>query len=104
MDTWQTYANCLSVDPEAFFPSHAGGYKSPLAAMRICQECPVRQWCLYENFDLPHGVVGGLSENQRRKMHRDKLRPPVPPPFRLRDALPQGEAEVRVALAGGATS
>jgi WhiB family redox-sensing transcriptional regulator len=66
---WQDQALCAQVDPELFFPSKGSGVRIP---KRVCRVCPVRAECLdyaFEN-DLHHGVWGGTSEQERRRMRR----------------------------------
>jgi hypothetical protein len=69
-------ALCAQVDPELFFPTHgdtnAGNVR---AAKRICGECPVQQLCL-DTFGaaITDGIVGGLSERERRGMRADARR------------------------------
>jgi WhiB family transcriptional regulator, redox-sensing transcriptional regulator len=61
---------CTTVDPEVFFPLPSG---DPGAALRVCASCPVRELCL-DTFGplVPHGVVGGLTEDQRRYLVADR--------------------------------
>ena len=67
---WQERALCAETDPEAFFPEKGG---STRMAKRICRGCEVRAECLefaLEN-DERHGVYGGLSERERRRLKRE---------------------------------
>ena len=68
---WMDLALCAQVDPEAFFPEKGA---SPRAAKRVCTECPVRTQCL--EYALANGerfgVWGGLSEQERRKLMRER--------------------------------
>lgn len=61
--------NCRSVNPEVFFPSDGVGVD---AARRICATCPVREPCLEYALDhhVEHGVWGGASERERRRIAR----------------------------------
>jgi WhiB family redox-sensing transcriptional regulator len=65
---------CGQVDPEVFFPEN-GRADTSRAAKAICGRCPVRELCL-DTFDLvvAHGVVGGLTERERRDRRRDRRR------------------------------
>jgi len=57
------------VAPDIFFPSDGMGV---LVAQRICAECPVADQCLeyaLENH-IDHGVWGGASERERRRILR----------------------------------
>ena len=72
MDTdWLAQAKCREMDPAIFFPSDGIGVQ---AAQRICNECPVRVACLEyalaERVD--HGVWGGTSERERRRIQRHR--------------------------------
>ncbi len=40
------------------------------AALTICAACPVAEVCARELIGLGHGVVGGLTESQRRTVRR----------------------------------
>ncbi len=70
---WVTQRNCADTDPNVFFPSDGAGV---IAAQRICRECPVnepcREYALANN--ITHGVWGGTSERQRRRILRDRRR------------------------------
>jgi WhiB family redox-sensing transcriptional regulator len=62
-EVWDS-ALCAQVDPELFFPEKG---QSPREAIRICGACSVRSQCLDLFGDvLDFGVVGGLTEKQRR--------------------------------------
>jgi hypothetical protein len=58
-------ALCAQVDPELFFPEQGG---DPRPARAVCLACPVRALCL-DTFGpvVDHGVVGGLTEVERRR-------------------------------------
>jgi len=58
---------CNEKPPEIFFPSDGVGVEK---AKRICAECPVKEKCLdYAlNNRVDHGVWGGTSERQRRRI------------------------------------
>ncbi len=62
---WEDYANCLTEQPDTFFPTDGVGVE---IAKRICQNCVVKEECL--EFALStrqdHGVWGGMSERGRR--------------------------------------
>ncbi len=70
---WVTQRKCADTDPNVFFPSDGAGV---IAAQRICRECPVsepcREYALANN--ITHGVWGGTSERQRRRILRDRRR------------------------------
>ncbi|WP_331727556.1 WhiB family transcriptional regulator (plasmid) [Kitasatospora sp. NBC_00374] len=71
---WRHRATCREEDPELFFPI---GNTGPALlqieeAKAVCRRCPVRDTCLAWAFDTnqDHGVLGGVSEDERRSMKR----------------------------------
>lgn len=66
---WMLRARCRGYDPGEFFPSDGLGVDQ---ARKICAECAVRVECL--EFALAHridhGVWGGCSERERRRILR----------------------------------
>lgn len=64
---WRASAVCKEVDPDAFFPEKG---QSDKKAKRICRQCTVRDKCLEYalKYDERHGVWGGMSERERRRM------------------------------------
>jgi WhiB family transcriptional regulator, redox-sensing transcriptional regulator len=66
---WQDRALCAQTDPEAFFPEKGGSTRE---AKRVCCACDVRAECLQYAFDHDErfGIWGGLSERERRRLHR----------------------------------
>lgn len=74
-------AVCGQVDPELFFPEKGGSVREPKL---LCAVCPVRQECLDWALanDVRHGVWGGLSERERRRLRQDRAAeaPPAPAP------------------------
>jgi len=71
---WHDYAACRDADPELFFPD--GDIRSARAqvntAKLICRGCPVRTICLSWALasGQEHGIWGGLTEDERRRLHR----------------------------------
>ncbi len=68
-EAWQERGACRHVDPELFFP---GQGEDASAAKKVCAGCPVRDQCLafaLEN-GVKHGIWGGLSERERRRLRR----------------------------------
>jgi WhiB family redox-sensing transcriptional regulator len=59
------------MDPAVFFPSDSTGVQ---AAQRICFDCPVRVPCLEQALadGMSHGVWGGTSERERRRIIRQR--------------------------------
>jgi WhiB family redox-sensing transcriptional regulator len=64
---WMLRALCARTDPDTFFPDMG---QSVEPAKRVCMGCEVRGECLeYALINHErHGVWGGLSERQRRKL------------------------------------
>jgi WhiB family redox-sensing transcriptional regulator len=86
--SWMVAARCRDLPRDVFFPSDGVGVE---AARRYCAECPVRGPCLEYALEnrIEHGVWGGASERQRRRIassRADVLRPPAerPPAERRR--------------------
>lgn len=68
---WKASAMCQFEPPAIFFPSDARGVEK---AKKICSTCPVKNPCLEFALSLriDHGVWGGTSERQRRRMTKKK--------------------------------
>jgi WhiB family redox-sensing transcriptional regulator len=66
---WMDEAKCRDVSPAKFFPSDGLGVS---AAQRICGQCPVIDECLEYALanHIDHGVWGGRSERERRRLLR----------------------------------
>lgn len=67
---WQDHAACAGHDTNIWFPQP--GPNAGTEARAICATCPVRVECLDYAIreHLTHGIFGGLSERQRRKVRR----------------------------------
>lgn len=65
--TWMGIGNCRDEPPALFFPSDGVGVE---VARRICATCPVREPCLEYALAnrIDHGVWGGCSERERRRI------------------------------------
>lgn len=77
---WRQRAACREVrDPEIFFPIGTTGpaLDQIEQAKRICRVCVVRkeclEWSLATHQDI--GVWGGLSEEERKTLHRRRHQP-----------------------------
>jgi WhiB family transcriptional regulator, redox-sensing transcriptional regulator len=75
---WRHVAACRDVDPELFFPI---GNTGPALlqideAKRVCRTCAVMDECLQWALDSGQdaGVWGGLSEDERRALKRQRVR------------------------------
>ncbi len=68
-ESWMAYGRCVEESPDIFFPSDGLGVEK---AKKICQECLVKEACLAYALcnRIKHGVWGGSSERQRRRMLR----------------------------------
>lgn len=70
---WQESALCAQTDPDIFFPEKGG---STAPATSICSQCEVRAECLEYavSNDIRHGIWGGMSDNDRRRISRERKR------------------------------
>ena len=77
--TWMSHGNCAQRDPSMFFPSDGVGVE---IARKACEGCPVKTQCLEyaiaERID--HGVWGGCSERERRRIIRSRQTKPADQP------------------------
>ena len=73
---WMQLGKCRDLDPAIFFPSEGIGVQT---AQQICAECPVKSSCLEYALAnrVDHGVWGGTSERQRRRLLRQRRSPRV---------------------------
>lgn len=64
---WMSDGNCADSHPSVFFPRDGTGV---IAAQQICADCPVAADCLEYALTnhISHGVWGGTSERQRRRI------------------------------------
>ena len=76
---WMSHGNCAHRDPSMFFPSDGVGVE---IARKACEGCPVKTQCLEyaiaERID--HGVWGGCSERERRRIIRSRQTKPADQP------------------------
>jgi WhiB family redox-sensing transcriptional regulator len=68
---WMPRGRCRDMDPALFFPSDGVGVQ---VAQRICAECPEKVACLEYALAnrVDHGVWGGTSERERRRVLRQR--------------------------------
>lgn len=68
---WMEEGNCRTEPPAVFFPSDGVGVE---LARRICATCPVKGPCLEYALRnrIDHGVWGGASERERRRIARQR--------------------------------
>ncbi|MFV0316410.1 MAG: WhiB family transcriptional regulator [Microthrixaceae bacterium] len=66
---WMADGNCAHKAPSVFFPSDGVGVEK---AKKVCEGCPVADQCLEYaiKYRIDHGVWGGTSERQRRRIIR----------------------------------
>ena len=64
---WMAEGLCNEQPPSLFFPSDGVGVE---VAKKICAECPSKEPCLEYALTnrIDHGVWGGTSERQRRRI------------------------------------
>jgi WhiB family redox-sensing transcriptional regulator len=74
---WVKEALCAQVDHDLWFPEKEKGCASTTAAKQVCRQCPVIAECLEYALQRGerHGVWGGLSERERRRMRPRKPYP-----------------------------
>ncbi len=69
---WQRHAACRSHDVSLWFPTRG---ESAEQAKNICDDCIVLDECRTWGLDQPdHGVIGGLSGKQRRRLRAERAR------------------------------
>jgi len=66
---WMKRGRCRAISPSVFFPSDGVGVD---VARAICADCPVKTPCLEYALEnkVDHGVWGGASERERRRIAR----------------------------------
>ncbi|MGW3269057.1 WhiB family transcriptional regulator [Streptomyces sp. NPDC001056] len=75
---WREYGACTREDPDLFFPI---GNTGPALlqideAKAVCHRCPVLERCASWALEMgeAHGVWGGMSEDDRRRIKRRAAR------------------------------
>jgi WhiB family redox-sensing transcriptional regulator len=75
---WRDRSACRDENPELFFPIGIGepAMAQVEDARRVCGRCEVREPCLSWALDmgLDHGVLGGLTDGERRLLRRARTR------------------------------
>lgn len=75
---WAEQAACIGLDPELFFPvgTSEQALEQTRRAKAVCDACPVRDACLRWSLDTCQdaGVWGGLDEEERRAIRRQRRR------------------------------
>ena len=72
---WESRGACRSAEADLFF---ASGVTQEYRAKAVCRLCSVRWDCLAYAlaYRVEHGVWGGLTDRERRKI-LNRLRPPA---------------------------
>jgi WhiB family redox-sensing transcriptional regulator len=75
---WMADGNCRLHPPATFFPSDGVGVDK---ARKICCDCPVMSRCLEYALEerIDHGVWGGCSERERRRILKSRRQDAVTP-------------------------
>jgi len=70
-NSWMSEGDCASQPPEFFFPSDGVGVE---LAKKVCANCAVKEQCLEYALRnrIDHGVWGGASERQRRRLIKQR--------------------------------
>lgn len=70
---WADSAACRDMTSDIFFPEQGNPCS---AARRVCATCVVRDECLEHAlaFNERHGVWGGASERERRRIQQERRR------------------------------
>ena len=79
LDTWRDRAACKGPETALFFPPTSTERRDEreareLRAKSICRVCPVQRECLEYalTYRIDHGVWGGCSERERRRILRSR--------------------------------
>lgn len=77
-EAWKTRAACRGMDVNLFYPRRG---ESVVAAVAVCNRCPVRSECLAYALEPPNdealnifrfGIWGGKSERARRRLRKTR--------------------------------
>ena len=73
--TWRAKAACQGLNPDIFYPATEDDADAEPAKV-VCDVCPVREACLEHALAVreKHGVWGGLTERERRRVIRQRRR------------------------------
>lgn len=76
---WRDRSACLDEDPDLFFPVGKTGpqvLRQIDEAKAVCRRCDVQEQCLAWSVESGqvHGVWGGTSEDERRRIKRRAAR------------------------------
>jgi WhiB family redox-sensing transcriptional regulator len=73
-DTWLEGAQCVTADPEIFFPGIEVGWADRAAeAKSYCGVCPIAVACLMSAMTEGYeGIWGGTTTHERKLMRKDR--------------------------------
>ena len=75
-EDWRESARCVGSEHiYDLAADHPNDEQIVRAALTICADCPVAEICSRELIDLEYGVVGGMTEQERRRIRRAARRP-----------------------------
>lgn len=82
LPAWHLEAACRDADPALFFLDRGA---DPAPARALCESCPVTAACLDWAIDnyIDDGILGGLAPTARRRLARERGRPPEPQDLRV---------------------
>lgn len=72
---WREKAACKT-QTRLFFPADDKKTVSYKDALKLCEECEVREQCLAYaiHYEMVHGVWGGTTPNQRKLLIHDRMK------------------------------
>lgn len=70
-NTWHDQAACAGTNPNIFFPGR-NDHAAELKAKAICDSCPVKAKCAATYMHEIHGIWGGLTAGERRKIRKQR--------------------------------
>jgi WhiB family transcriptional regulator, redox-sensing transcriptional regulator len=82
---WMSDAACSDKSPDMFFPvgKTANARSTEAQAKKVCSTCIVKvdclEYALYHSID--HGIWGGVNEDDRRFMRRERRRERLSQPY-----------------------
>lgn len=79
---------CSGIGPDVFFAD------DPAEALAICRGCTISTECLWDNLDIPEGVVGGTTASTRKAI-RERMGRTAPRRLPLDDLLTTAGVTIR---------
>lgn len=68
---WRNRGACITVGGDIWFPNKSDSHAAD-EAIAICGNCPVRNLCLQAGMFEKHGIWGGKTPEQRKKMKPER--------------------------------